>query len=369
MEIKQKESFEVLSTKAAISLFKNDLNWSPLAVEYDTHPAYQNQRAASFSLKVKALFRFFKSFLVVLVKRTIDYELIPLHYRKSDTFKEKMAFLCFSLRNVFKSSSLTVKNSTYLAKEVYKKLDLQGVCTIKMANVSYQQLFDVSKLHFDSLRNRRGDSKSARKFTDSRSSVSQLEDPVLFNTINELLKQSGTLDAISSYLGRKAKLVDVNPQINDSSDDFWKKTFSDLDLPHPDTAYFHRDASGGDIKVIFYMSDVSAENGPFNYSIGSHKLVLSRIDDYICEANDSNGFASTHRDARNYFMALPRRLRQKGAFGNDLLNSSQISQEILESNFEVTASAGTFVVFDTKGIHRGGCVTNGERRVITCVVG
>ena len=247
MATEQKENFEVLSTEAAIPLFKNDLNWSPLTVEYDTHPAYQNQKAASFSLKVKALFRFFKSFLVVLVKRTIDYELIPLHYRKSDTFKGKMAFLGCSLRNVFKSSSLADKSSTNLAEEVYKKLDLQGICTIKMANVRYQQLADVSKLHFDSLRNRRGDSKGARKFADSRSSVSQLEDPVLFSTINELLKQSGALDAISSYLGRKAKLVDVNPQINDASDDFWKKTFSDLDLPHPDTAYFHRDASGGDV--------------------------------------------------------------------------------------------------------------------------
>lgn len=123
------------------------------------------------------------------------------------------------------------------------------------------------------------------------------------------------------------------------------------------------------MKVIFYMSDVSVENGPFNYSVGSHKIEMSRFNDYICEANDSNGLAGTHKDARKVFMALPRKFRQKGTFGNDLSDTSKISQKILNSNFEVTASAGTFVVFDTKGIHRGGCVTNGERRVITCVVG
>ncbi len=170
-------------------------------------------------------------------------------------------------------------------------------------------------------------------------------------------------------MGREVSLVDVNPQLNDDSDDFWKKLFSDMDIEHPPTAYFHRDASGGDLKVIFYLSDVGLENGPFNFVLGSHSMRLSRLDDYICEANDSNGFAGTSLAARLQFAALPRSLRQKGTFGNDLRKVDELQQQLLDATWQVQAPKGSMVMFDTKGVHRGGLVEQGERRVITCILG
>jgi hypothetical protein len=137
----------------------------------------------------------------------------------------------------------------------------------------------------------------------------------------------------------------------------------------PKAAYFHRDASGGDLKAIFYMSDVYDQNGPFTYSIGSHNISISRFDDYTCETNDSSGFSSTSISSRIKFSMLPSWLRQKGSFGNDLIDNSFLSKSIIDSAWSITSGKGSIVLFDTKGIHRGGMVREGERYVLTCVIG
>jgi hypothetical protein len=227
-------------------------------------------------------------------------------------------------------------------------------------------------VHFDILEERRRHTASGeRSFEESRGSVDSREHGVaLYNEINSILQRSGILDAASLYLGRQARLIDVNPQINDSSDSFWRNIFPDMtNFALPKTAYFHRDASGGDLKAIFYMSDVGAQNGPFSYVVGSNKLSMSRVDDLIAEANDHNGLSSTSLPARQRFAALPSKLRQKGSFGNDLKDDVALSREIGDGVWLITAPKGSIVLFDTKGIHRGGMVEDGNRYVITTVIG
>ncbi|RYD24834.1 MAG: hypothetical protein EOP89_10510 [Lysobacteraceae bacterium] len=97
--------------------------------------------------------------------------------------------------------------------------------------------------------------------------------------------------------------------------------------------------------------------------------MISRVDDLLCEANDHNGLAATDLSARRRFAALPAKLRQKGSFGNDLPDDQPESGRIVASTWEITGPKGSIVAFDTKGIHRGGMVEEGQRRVITCVLG
>ena len=68
-------------------------------------------------------------------------------------------------------------------------------------------------------------------------------------------------------------------------------------------------------------------------------------------------------------MSLPRLMRRKCAFGNDVRPGSEFAARILRSEWVILASRGHLVMFDTKGFHRGGMVTEGERAVITCVIG
>jgi ectoine hydroxylase-related dioxygenase (phytanoyl-CoA dioxygenase family) len=164
-------------------------------------------------------------------------------------------------------------------------------------------------------------------------------------------------------------VVDINPQINDSSDDFWQRFFPDLAIEKPATAYCHRDASGGDVKVILYLSDVALENGPFSFILGSHRHRPGKFANMVQELNDTSGFSATDPKARRLFAALPSFLRKKCAFGNDLQTESEAAKQILAAEWKITANKGHAVVFDYKGHHSGGMVLEKERIVLTCVIG
>lgn len=230
----------------------------------------------------------------------------------------------------------------------------------------FEELARIAVPHFERLEQRRARKRLGdREFDESRSNVDAREHgDALYKAIKSILIDSGIMDAASRYLGRDARLIDLNPQINGSTDSFWRNIFPDMTaMKLPDTAYFHHDASGGDLKAIFYMTDVGPQHGPFSYVVDSNKLNMSRFDDLITEANDHNGLSGTGPEARKRFAALPRKLRQKGAFGNDLPDDSRLAREIKRGLWQITSNKGAIVLFDTKGDHRGGMVVEGERRV------
>lgn len=340
-------------------------------VNYDVHPAYaQLITVASPGLRLRALCRFILSYLVIKVKRAIRYEMIPLHIRKATGLRSPALWIRTACRHfVQPRRQRALKNDEPDLSLLDKHFRRHGCAVLTMPGDAIKTLNELAQPQFHELARRRGDRREGRDFDESRAYARRDQAGLLFDAIENVLRNSGVMAAASRYLGREVCLVDVNPQINDPSDDFWNRIFPDLDVECPPTAYFHRDASGGDIKAIIYMTDVQANNGPFAYVLGSHRMPLNEMDDHIAEANDSNGMAETGLINRRYFAALPKVLRQKGAFGNDIMTGSELGEILLQSTWTITADQGSIVMFDTKGIHRGGMVIAGERRVITCTIG
>lgn len=334
-------------------------------VEYDKHPAYQHLiETAGLGLRARALSSFAMTFATLLIKRILRYEMIPSDVRASGG----LVFIKHGIRNALRLERSV--SSVQLESKILTSLESHGVAVVKIDQLACDRLQNVSVEHFKMLvarRKSRGNAK--RHFDESRSSASRHAEPALFTTIETLLRETGIMAAASAYLGREAQLADVNPQVNDSTDSFWRDIFPDIsETQLPPTAYFHRDASGGDLKAIFYLSDVGTKNGPFTYVLGSHRAKIRRIDDLICEANDHR-LSATDKSSRSLFAALPKSLRKKGAFGNDVLPGSETANKIAARSWSIEGEAGSIVVFDTKGVHRGGMVESGERRVITCVLG
>ncbi|MFK7837579.1 MAG: hypothetical protein AB8B60_15320 [Sulfitobacter sp.] len=368
MDIKR---YEILDAPAQVDGFSQSLAWSTKVMKYDDHPAYSPlMQNASPMLRIKALVQFVRSMVPLSIKRLIKYEMIPLELRSPKTASDFMRLAKVAGRNTFR---LHPKMTKAVDSAILKKIEADGCCVVKMDDETFAKVEAITDRFFDRLKARRAATAKGedRDFDESRSSVDSREDgTTLYDELNSILKESGVLDAVSRYLGRQVSLIDVNPQINDSSDSFWRKIFPDMpDMDLPKSAYFHRDASGGDLKAIFYMSDVGPENGPFSYVVGSNRMPVSRLDDLIGEANDHNGLSATHLEARARFAALPTKLQQKGAFGNDLKDDNALAEEIRKSVWEITAPKGSIVLFDTKGIHRGGMVVDGERHVVTTVIG
>lgn len=347
----------------------SDIAWTPALVGYETHVQYRDLiDKVPFALRVEALAIFTASMAKVLCRRLIKYEFIPYDTRRDRSLKGRTRFLAAALKNVV-SGDVRGRRLTADRSDVGRMAE-HGIHVVTVPSPRFNQLEQASEIEFTRLAARRGRSNGQRDFIESRSQASRTEQRDLFGAIETLLRDSGVFDVASAYLGRTAGLIDVNPQINDVSDTFWRDIFPDAEITNlPATAYCHRDSSGGDLKAIIYMTDVSATNGPFSYVVGSNRMKIKRVDDLICEANDSNGLAGTDPRSRARFAALPGKLRQKGAFGNDLAENSPLGREISQGLWSVEAGRGSIVLFDTKGIHRGGMVETGERRVITCVIG
>ena len=339
-------------------------------VDYREHPAYSGfVSGPGFGTRLAALVRFVLFWLLIKAKRAIRYEMIPLHLRKGGGLPSLATKARMALSHIFDRTQRG-RGEAQDEGPLYSTLRREGCAVVAMPVPALQSLEELSRPLFARLEARREQGRGGvRDFEASRFYARRDESTALFAAVERLLGEAGVFATAELYLGHRVSLVDVNPQINDSSDDFWRRVFPDLQLGQPSCAYLHRDASGGDIKAIIYMSDVELDNGPFAYVRGSHRMRMSVTDDHIAETNDSNGLAGTDPTSRLLFAALPSRLRQKGSFSNDVPDGSPLAGELLGSLWSITAPRGSVVVFDTKGVHRGGMVMRGERRVITCVIG
>lgn len=345
--------------------------WTAELVPYAAHPAYRDLVARpTLQARLGGMTTFLSSMAILLVKRLVRYEMIPNDIRSDRTAGGRMAMAWQALRNAL--SHPPPRAARLLAADgAAGRLATDGIHVVTMPKSALQAITEASRPQFDALQARREQRKDGpREFEESRGRTTRRDQESLFATIEQVFREAGIMSVASVYMQREARLIDVNPQINDVSDTFWKYIFPDTPPSAlPAAAYCHRDASGGDLKAIIYMTDVDEASGPFSYVVGSHRMRISRIDDLICEANDSNGLAGTTADARARFAALPRKLRQKGSFGNDLMETDPFTRDIMCGLWSITAPGGSIVLFDTKGIHRGGMVERGERRVITCVIG
>lgn len=361
--------YELIGAPQRVVPLDSGFRWSSKIVDYAAHPAYADLVAqAGLVQKLTATLRYAAKFALLLTKRVIRYEMIPYENRKANSFADRIGFVTTGFRNAMGLGN--IKADTAEAPAALTHLNDQGIAVVAMPPTQFETLETLAKPHFDALAARRGQRVNRREFDESRATADRRQSPELFTFIEKVLAESGLSATADAYMGRKAHLIDLNPQINDPSDSFWRDIFEDKpEIGLPRTAYCHRDASGGDLKAIIYMTDVGPETGPFTYAVGSNQMVISRRDDLLCEANDHNGLSSTSLEARREFAALPAMLRQKGSFGNDLNDDAPQSRQIATALWEVEGRKGSIVLFDTKGIHRGGMVDTGERRVITCVLG
>lgn len=342
--------------------------WADWRIDYTARAAYAlPPGGVSLSNRARALWIFAHSFATVLAKRAIRYEMIPNDRRNAGGF----AFAGAALRNMLGRSRSRVEPTDPAARaEVRRCLERYGIAVVTMPDNRMEALDRAAAPFFVALEEaRRASAEGRRAFGDSRGTTDRARNAALYRLTEQILTEAGIMAAASVHLARTPQVVDINPQINDVTDDFWARVADDTAGERlPDTAYFHRDASGGDLKAIIYCSDVGSENGPFEYVVGSQAMPISRLDDWICEAND-HFLSDTRPEIRHLFASLPAWAQQKGTFGNDLVPEDALSKACLAHAWRITAPRGSIVLFDTKGIHRGGMVEAGERRVLTCVLG
>jgi hypothetical protein len=103
---------------------------------------------------------------------------------------------------------------------------------------------------------------------------------------------------------------------------------------------WHRDAEGFQFKAILYLSDTSMQNGPFQYLTGSHTIWRAVVDTMTAGLTDPQQTRFTETEVA--------RLAARG-----------IEQRAFPGH------AGTLLLVNTAGIHRGMPLKGGERYALT----
>lgn len=203
-----------------------------------------------------------------------------------------------------------------------------------------------------------------RRFKDKIMFLPEEKIPELYQIVSRVLDQCSISLLASAYRGLPAQLGQIALQVNDPSDPDWQNHFSDVQVADPPTTYMHIDGTFYGVKCLLYLTDVGPANGPFSYVAGSNRLNMGMWERLVRTVNDKTRLDRCDRANRELFFALPRMLQKKAEFGNDLNENGKEIRALLASEHAYHSQEANLVLFDARGIHRGGMVREGKRHIL-----
>lgn len=184
-----------------------------------------------------------------------------------------------------------------------------------------------------------------------------------------LLRTYDIMPIVSAYLGLpKVALKLVHYKITTPGVSRARgvlEVFPDGCVADPATRYMHVDAAACDLKIIIYLSDVTdGAHGPFSYVPGTHGAPYLSLEEFAVRAAATEFAARRSADARRLLMCLPEMYRQRIDFGSDLDPATPVARDLLARERTFLSGDADMILFDSKGIHRGAMVTEGERVIM-----
>lgn len=238
-----------------------------------------------------------------------------------------------------------------------------GIVPLRMPREARADVERATQPYFDRLEARRRDIERGRRtYPDGQLDTTRAGAPELFATVERVLTEAGILASVRAYVGSRAEVRKITMQMNDEWDSFWRDAFESRGLPVPDTAFFHVDNTYGVVKVMLYMSDVSETSGPFSYVPGTQRIALGFVEGMLLRATDI--WLDVWPQNGDLLLSLPRTLRRRAKFGDDIPPDADWGRWLLAHERVFTSADGDMLLFDVMGIHRGGLVARGERRVL-----
>ena len=113
------------------------------------------------------------------------------------------------------------------------------------------------------------------------------------------------------------------------------------------------------LKVLIYINQVTKDQGPFRYVVGSHRIA-TEFELMVRKTNDKTGI---HNEQ---FMALPPQFRMYTEFGDALEPHNEGAAALLQKEVAYCDGTSDLVMFDFNGVHRGGFVRQGHRYILQC---
>ena len=163
-------------------------------------------------------------------------------------------------------------------------LGLNGVVAYLLSPDTIMQLRNYAQPYIDAITDAKK-KKPVHAFKQKVIQVPEKKSPAFHRTVKEILKDLSIIPRAEHYRGYPLYLTHLAVQVGDPQDSDWRDHFADIGIKDPPTSYFHIDGSIGNMKALIYLNEVSEDNGPFRYILGSnHKLGI--IENAIRYGND-----------------------------------------------------------------------------------
>jgi hypothetical protein len=196
-------------------------------------------------------------------------------------------------------------------------------------------------------------------------------DEEVWSAVDDALREAGLLETVRVFHGAIwSKLNSLAVFVNPPNQSWSGPAFRDESAETPPTMGMHIDSNGKSyLKMILYLNDVGAEQGPTSVVPGSHEWDCGGIDRIRRRAFDRSKLLGRSPLERQKFVSLPTELQVKAEFGGDLLPGSAETEALLASEFVSTGERGHYTVFNPEAVHRGGAVNAGERHALQITLG
>jgi hypothetical protein len=253
-------------------------------------------------------------------------------------------------------------------------LDEQGFAITSVPQEHLDRLRKATASAYDELleRARRDPYRRLMKMVPLDSEVASL--------VIQYVRSAAIDDAVERYCGHDMQIDSVLVEYSHEGSTWYRDCYGDVGLGTSSAVYMHCDYEYQRHKMTIYLNEVGSEQGPFSYVRGSHRLPRAEFQfvffkelDQVLHRTLKEAVATDpyyrpmfkQDEYRRRFMRLPRALRGTSHFGDDLLDDSAASTQLLHDEVPITTDRGNCIVFDGHmGIHRGGLVQRGERLVV-----
>jgi hypothetical protein len=341
--------------------------------DYTQHAAYGQFFPPPLSTRVRALRRFVPWLVFVAVKRCFQGDRLPALTRPDGSIPSGVAgrvrvtprWLLLVWRNAMAGRGYDRKRAA--GNSALEELRHDGIVIRDVPEDVITDLRRETAAPFRELTDRR-ERGGVTVFEEAQNWLTQAAYPELYERATQMLRRIGALEAASGYLGREASLIRLLVQINDARDRFTASDFDDIEIPKPPTVGMHLDTTYGVLKCMIYLTEVQDTNGPFCYVLGSHQIRQSWFEGLVRRAVERSGLARLDGRSRRVFSALPACFRKKCTIGGDWTEGATECQQLMDAEYRWTSADGNFALFDNLGIHRGGQVREGQRRVLFAVL-
>ncbi len=238
-----------------------------------------------------------------------------------------------------------------------QELRIKGVTATPLASAQKEDILAKASVVIDRLRT--ADIETPNGF--SSTSIPQTSRR-LWTTVQAAVAPLSLDHLAECYLGYPVQLTHIELHVNRPGNRYFSDKYSDIGLPSTQAAGIHFDSGCGMIKAMVYLSDVTAYSGPFSYITTSNTWFIPYFRRFSGQAFPFSGVSLGDMAFRRLFMKIPESLRQISHFGSDFYETDRAAEEqMLGHERTFTSQDGDLVIFDNRGLHRGGVLPQEER--------